>query len=90
MTRVEKNKKVYKKNLVLRYLKELLKDSIALGVGLIYLIYKIVKWMNNLVAKLFMAMPRLVRVGLIYGLIGIAIYGNVNVKTILKEVVEAE
>ena len=40
MTRVEKNKKVYKKNLVLRYLKELLKDSIALGVGLIYLIYK--------------------------------------------------
>lgn len=90
MTRVEKNKKVYKKNLVLSYLKELLKDSIALGVGLIYLIYKIVKWMNNLVAKLFMAMPRIVRVGLVYGLIGIAIYGNVNTKTIIKEVVKEE
>ena len=90
MTRVEKNKKVYKKNLVLRYLKELLKDSIALGVGLIYLIYKIVKLINNMVAKLFMAMPRIVRVGLVYGLIGVAIYGNVNTKTIIKEVVKEE
>lgn len=90
MTRVEKNKKVYKKNLLLSYLKELLKDSIALGVGLIYLIYKIVKWMNNLVAKLFMAMPRIVRVGLVYGLIGVAIYGNVNTKTVIKEVVKEE
>lgn len=90
MARVEKNKKVYKKNLVLRYLKELLKDSIALGVGLIYLIYKIVKLINNMVAKLFMAMPRIVRVGLVYGLIGVAIYGNVNTKTIIKEVVKEE
>ena len=90
MTRVEKNKKVYKKNLFISYLKELLKDSIALGVGLIYLIYKIVKWMNNLVAKLFMAMPRIARVGLVYGLIGLAIYGNVNTKTIIKEVVKEE
>lgn len=90
MARVEKNKKVYKKNLLLRYLKELLKDSIALGIGLIYLIYKIVKLINNMVAKLFMAMPRIVRVGLIYGLIGIAIYGNVNTKTIIKEIVKEE
>lgn len=55
MTRVEKNKKVYKKNLLLRFLKEILKDSVILGVGIIYLIYSIVKWINNLVAKLFMA-----------------------------------
>lgn len=90
MTRVEKNKKVYKKNLLLRFLKEILKDSVILGVGIIYLIYSIVKWINNLIVKIFMAMPRVVRVGLIYGLIGIAIYGNVNVKTVVKEIVKEE
>lgn len=90
MTRVEKNKKVYKKNLLLRFLKEILKDSVFLGVGIIYLIYSIVKWINNLIVKIFMAMPRIVRVGLIYGLIGIAIYGNVNVKTVVKEIVKEE
>ena len=90
MTRVEKNKKVYKKNLLSRFLKEILKDSVILGVGIIYLIYSIVKWMNNLVAKLFMAMPRILRVSLVYGLIGVAIYGNVNVKTVVKEVVKGE
>lgn len=90
MTRVEKNKKVYKKNLLSRFLKEILKDSVILGVGIIYLIYSIVKWINNLIVKIFMAMPRVVRVGLIYGLIGIAIYGNVNVKTVVKEIVKEE
>lgn len=90
MTRVEKNKKVYKKNLLLRFLKEILKDSVILGVGIIYLIYSIVKWINNLVAKLFMAMPRILRVSLVYGLIGVAIYGNVFPKTIVKEVVKEE
>lgn len=90
MTRVEKNKKVYKKNLLLRFLKEILKDSVFLGVGIIYLIYSIVKWINNLIVKIFMAMPRIVRVGLIYGLIGIAIYGNVNVKTVVKEIAKEE
>ena len=92
MTRVEKNKKVYKKEFILRYLKELLKDSIALGVGLIYLIYiKLLSWNNNLVAKLFMAMPELLRVALIYGLIGISIYGKCNLlKQSLKEVVKEE
>lgn len=91
MTRVQRNnKKVYKKNLLLRFLKEILKDSVILGVGIIYLIYSIVKWINNLIVKIFMAMPRIVRVGLIYGLIGIAIYGNVNVKTVVKEIVKEE
>lgn len=90
MTRVEKNKKVYKKNLLLRFLKEILKDSVILGVGIIYLIYSIVKWINNLVAKLFMAMPRILRVSLVYGLIGVAIYGNVFPKTIVKEVAKEE
>lgn len=90
MTRVEKNKKVYKKNLLSRFLKEILKDSVILGVGIIYLIYSIVKGINNLIVKIFMAMPRVVRVGLIYGLIGIAIYGNVNVKTVVKEIVKEE
>lgn len=90
MTRVEKNKKVYKKNLLLRFLKEILKDSVILGVGIIYLIYSIVKWINNLVAKLFMAMPRILRVSLVYGLIGVAIYGNVFPKTVVKEIVKEE
>ena len=37
-----------------------------------------------------MAMPRILRVSLVYGLIGVAIYGNLFPKTIVKEVVKEE
>ena len=73
-----------------KILKEFLKTIIAFIVGLIYLVYKILKWFNNLIAKLFMKLPRILKVGIIYGIIAIAIYGNVNPRVIIKEVVKEE
>lgn len=92
MTRVEKNNNKYKKkrNIKKKLWKEILKCIIAFVIGFIYLIYRIVRWFNNLIAKLFMRLPRLMKVAVVYGIIAIAIYGNVNPKVIIKEVVKEE
>ena len=92
MTRVERNSRNYKKRVkVKRKLwKEILKCVIAFVVGFVYLIYKIIKWFNNLVAKLFMKLPRIMKVAVAYGIIAIAIYGNVNPRVVVKEVVKEE
>ena len=92
MTRVEKNSKSYKKRVKVKAKawKEILKCIIAFAIGFIYLIYRIVRWFNNLIAKLFMKLPRILKVGVVYGIIAIAIYGNVNPKVIIKEVVKEE
>lgn len=92
MTRVERNSRNYKKRVkVKRKLwKEILKCIIALIVGITYLAYKIIRWFNNLMAKLFMKLPRILKIGVVYGIIAVAIYGNVNTKTIIKEVVKEE
>lgn len=92
MTRVEKNSKKYKKKVKIKTKgwKEFLKCIIAFIIGMIYLIYKIIKWFNNLIAKLFMKLPRILKVGIVYGIVAIAIYGNMFPKTIIKEIVKEE
>ena len=92
MTRVERNNKKYKKRVKVKnkVWKEILKCIIALIVGVVYITYKIIKWFNNLIAKLFMKLPRLIRVGVVYGIIAIAIYGNANPRVVIKEVVKEE
>lgn len=92
MTRVERNNRNYKKMVkVKRKLwKEILKNVIALIVGIVYLAYKIIRWLNNLIAKLFMKLPRILKVGVVYGIVAVAIYGNANPKIIIKEVVKEE
>ena len=92
MTRVERNSKSYKKRVKVKkkLWKEILKCIIAFLIGVVYLTYKIIRWVNNTVAKLFMKLPRILKVGVVYGVIAIAIYGNMNPKVIIKEVVKEE
>lgn len=80
MTRVQKNKKVYKK----RFIKEYLYSIVALIIGLGYAIYKLIKWFNTMSGKAFMLLPRIARVVIIYLLIASAFYGNTHTKTIEK------
>lgn len=92
MTRVERNSRNYKKKVKVKkkLWKEILKCIIAFLIGVVYLTYKIIRWVNNMVAKLFMKLPRILKVGVVYGIIAIAIYGNMNPKVIIKEVVKEE
>ena len=89
MTRIQKNKKIYyKKNK--KIWKETLKTIICLVVGAGYIVYKLIKFVNDVIAKLFMKLPRLCKIAIIYLLIAIAIYGNVNSKVVIKEIVKEE
>ena len=59
--RIKRNIKALPKNVVM--------SIIYILVALVYIIYAIVKFFDNLIAKLFMKIPRLIRVALIYTLI---------------------
>ncbi len=59
--RIKRNLKALPKNVVM--------SIIYILVALVYIIYAIVKFFDNLIAKLFMKIPRLIRVALIYTLI---------------------
>lgn len=93
MTRVEQNKDKYKvknKKKLNKNVKEFFKSIIAFVVGFVYLIYVIVESINKFVCKMFMKMPKIARILIIYTLIGLAIYGQVYQKVIIKEVVVEE
>lgn len=94
MTRVEKNKKVYKNNngfkKLANVIKLIIKNTIAFVVGMLYILFITIRAVNNVVAKLFMKLPRLAKITVVYSLIAVAIYGQVNVKTEIKEVIKQE
>ena len=85
MKRVKKNEKGYNsrvernslKNRTKRRIKNnikdlpkmLIKNLIYLLVGFIYTLYLIIRTFNNMIAKLFMMLPRIVKVAVIYILI---------------------
>ena len=46
---------------------------------IVKIIYLIIKFIDNLMAKLFMKLPRLLRVGIVYSLIGLSILNFVNI-----------
>lgn len=50
-------------------LKNLIKNIIYLLVGLAYIIYSLIRVFNNLIARLFMKLPRIMKVSIIYLLI---------------------
>ena len=69
--------------------KELLKNSIYLVVGFVYAIYLLIRGFDNLVAKLFMKLPRVMKVAIIYLLVinfGLTIYDSFDTKEPLKKV----
>ena len=59
--RIKRNLKALPKNVVM--------SIIYILVALVYIIYAIVKFFDNLIAKLFMKIPRLIRVALIYTMV---------------------
>lgn len=71
MTRVKRNRKKYnnKLRLLIKIIKWFLRNIICFIVGVLYIIYKILQFINNLVAKAFMKLPKLTRVIIIYSLI---------------------
>ena len=76
-------KRYSKKNRIKRRIKKefknllqtIYKSLIYIIVGLAYTIYKIIYSFNNLIAKLFMKLPRIAKVITIYSIIGFAYFG---------------
>ena len=68
-TRVKKNRKKYKNRIIIIILKTIVADTIAFVVGVLYLLYKLIQFINRMVSKLFMKLPKLIRTAIIYGLI---------------------
>lgn len=66
-------------NIILKMLMLLVKALFMIGKSIVKIIYLIIKFIDNLMAKLFMKLPRLLRVGVVYSLIGLAILNFVNV-----------
>lgn len=66
-------------NVIIKMLMLLVKALFMIGKSIVKIIYLIIKFIDNLIAKLFMKLPRLLKVGVVYGLIGLAILNFVNV-----------
>jgi hypothetical protein len=66
-------------NIILKMLMLLVKALFMIGKSIIKIIYLIIKFIDNLMAKLFMKLPRLLKVGVVYSLIGLAILNFINV-----------
>lgn len=90
-SRVEKNSL---KNRIKRSLKRFIKElpkKVAMNilyflVGLIYVTYLLIKAFDNLVAKLFMKLPRWSRATILWALVLSNIYHNFDYKVLAKEV----
>lgn len=60
-------------NVILQIIKNIFKGVLSLVSHLFKMVYLIIQWFNNLVAKLFLKLPRLVRVIIIYSLIALSV-----------------
>ena len=66
-------------NVIVKMLMLLVKALFMIGKSIVKIIYLIIKFIDNLIAKLFMKLPRLLKVGVVYSLIGLAILNFINV-----------
>lgn len=66
-------------NVIIKMLMLLVKALFMIGKSIVKIIYLIIKLIDNLIAKLFMKLPRLLKVGVVYSLIALAILNFVNV-----------
>lgn len=66
-------------NVIIKMLMLLVKALFMIGKSIVKIIYLIIKFIDNLIAKLFMKLPRIIRVGVVYSLIALAILNFVNV-----------
>ena len=76
-------------SILVKLVKGLIK-AFALVIGQIAkIIYLIIRAFNNLNAKLFMKLPRLLRVAIIYSLIGLSIFAFEKPRELIKEVLSS-
>lgn len=66
-------------NVIVKMLMLLVKALFMIGKSIVKIIYLIIKFIDNLIAKLFMKLPRLLKVGVVYSLIGLAVLNFVNI-----------
>lgn len=76
-------------NILIKLIKGLVKAFALLIAQIAKMIYLIIKAFNNLNAKIFMKMPRLVRVAIIYLLIGLSIFAFEKPRVLVKEVLSS-
>ena len=79
-TRVQKNKRKYQRNLLLIIIKFIFKILFWIIKHIAILLYLIIHNIDLLVAKVYSKLPRLMRVGIIYILIFVAIWGTFDSK----------
>lgn len=89
--RIKRNlKKLGVKVILKKLAKFIVRNSIYLIVGFVYAIYLLIRGFDNLVAKLFMRLPRIMKVAIIYLLVinlGMDVYRIFGSKELVKEVV---
>lgn len=76
-------------NILIKLMKGLVKAFALVIAQIAKIIYLIIKWFNNLNAKLFMKLPRLLRVAIIYLLIGLSIFAFEKPRVLVKEVLSS-
>jgi hypothetical protein len=76
-------------NILIKLIKGLVKAFALVIAQIAKIIYLIIRAFNNLNAKLFMKMPRLVRVAIIYLLIGLSIFAFEKPRVLVKEVLSS-
>lgn len=76
-------------NILIKLVKGLIKAFALVIAQIAKIIYLIIRWFNNLNAKLFMKLPRLLRVIIIYTLIGLSIFAFEKPRVLVKEVLSS-
>ncbi len=67
-----------------KLIKRVLRNCIYVIIGVIAMIYYLLRWFNNLMVSLFMMLPRMLRVSLIYSLIGLSCVGFMKPREVIK------
>ena len=76
-------------NILIKLIKGLVKAFALLIAQIVKMIYLIIKAFNNLNAKIFMKLPRLLKVAIIYTLIGLSIFAFEKPRVLVKEVLSS-
>ena len=76
-------------NILIKLIKGLIKAFALVIAQIAKIVYLIIKWFNNLNAKLFMKLPRLLRVAIIYLLIGLSVFAFEKPRVLVKEVLSS-
>ena len=76
-------------NILIKLIKGLIKAFALVIAQIMKIIYLIIRAFNNLNAKIFMKLPRLVRVIIIYTLIGLSLFAFEKPRVLVKEVLSS-